>query len=104
MVKKTGGNMNDQIKSQLLNDLNLLRNAFAHPKDEWSEKKEKKLNKAFYELQASSQNIGGEFYIDFEKYSPGFQLFLKEHNNIEDKKIQEYQLQFSKLQDDLRKS
>jgi len=96
--------MTEQIRNQLLNDLNLLRNAFAHPKEEWSEKKEKKLNKAFCELQSSSKVVGGDFCMDFEKYCTGFQTFLKDHRNIEDKKLQEYQQQFAKLQEDLRKS
>jgi hypothetical protein len=95
--------MHDHTKNQLIENLNLLSNAFAHPKEEWSEKKEKKLNKAFNHLRHSSKAIGGEFSIDFEKYSPGFFSFLKDHKNVDDKKTQEYQQQFSKLQEDLRK-
>jgi len=82
-------------------ELNLLQNAFSHPREDWNEKKRKKIEKNLESLEVKAEEIGGDFNIKLQQYMPGFRDFVKNHASLDDKTIANYREQFEMLQNDL---
>jgi hypothetical protein len=94
----------DNNKNLLIKELNFLQNTFSHPKEEWGDKKHKKIEKKFDQLSDFAKKEGGVFGEHFAQYEAEFKRFIDGHEGMDEKEMEKLISYFTQLQEDLNKS
>ena len=90
----------DNNKNLLIKELNFLQNTFSHPKEEWGDKKHKKID----QLSDFAKKEGGVFGEHFAQYEAEFKRFIDGHEGMDEKEMEKLISYFTQLQEDLNKS